>query len=80
VKVDRERLYRQQVYKCSMARPSSVSMISGIMASFCIRALGKAGDLTLHCVYTHRREVPRIISRRYANRKERDAYRATYPG
>jgi uncharacterized DUF497 family protein len=55
-------------------------MISGIMASFCIRALGKAGDLTLHCVYTHRREVPRIISRRYANRKERDAYRATYPG
>jgi uncharacterized DUF497 family protein len=36
--------------------------------------------LTLHCVYTQRGEVRRIISLRYANRKERDAYRATHPG
>jgi uncharacterized protein len=45
-----------------------------------IRAIGVAGNLTLHCVYTQRGEVRRIISLRYANRKERDAYRATYPG
>jgi uncharacterized protein len=45
-----------------------------------IRALGRVGDVTLHCVYTQRGEVRRIISLRYANRKERDAYRATYPG
>ena len=45
-----------------------------------IRAIGVAGNLTLHYVYTQRGEVRRIISLRYANRKERDAYRATYPG
>jgi uncharacterized DUF497 family protein len=38
------------------------------------------GGVTLHCVYTRRGEVLRIISLRYANRKERDAYRATYSG
>ncbi len=45
-----------------------------------VRALGVVGGVTLHCVYTQRGEVRRIISLRYANRKERDAYRATYPG
>ena len=45
-----------------------------------IRAIGVVGGVTLQCVYTQRREVRRIISLRYANRKERDAYRATYPG
>jgi uncharacterized DUF497 family protein len=45
-----------------------------------IRALGMVGGVTLHCVYTQRGEVCRIISLRYASRKERDAYRATYPG
>jgi uncharacterized DUF497 family protein len=45
-----------------------------------IRAIGVAGNLTLHCVYAQRGEVRRIISLRCANRKERDAYRATYPG
>jgi uncharacterized DUF497 family protein len=45
-----------------------------------IRALGTVGGVTLHCVYSQRQEVRRIISLRYANRKERDAYRATYPG
>jgi uncharacterized DUF497 family protein len=45
-----------------------------------IRAIGVVAGVTLHCVYTPRREVRRIISLRYANRKERDAYRATYPG
>jgi uncharacterized protein len=44
-----------------------------------IRAIGVVGDVTLHCVYTQRRDVRRIISLRYANRKGRDAYRATYP-
>jgi uncharacterized protein len=43
-----------------------------------IRALGMVGGVTLHCVYTQRGEVRRIISLRHANRKERDAYRATY--
>lgn len=45
-----------------------------------VRALGVVGGVTLHCVYTQRGEVRRIISLRYANRTERDAYRATYPG
>ena len=45
-----------------------------------IRAIGSVGNLTLHCVHTQRGEVRRIISLRYANRKERDAYRATHPG
>jgi uncharacterized protein len=44
-----------------------------------IRAIGVVGNMTLHCVYTQRGEVRRIISLRYANRKERDAYRATHP-
>jgi uncharacterized protein len=44
-----------------------------------IRAIGIVGGLILHCVYTQRGEVRRIISLRDANRKERDAYRATYP-
>jgi hypothetical protein len=34
------------------------------------------GDVTLYCVNTFRGEVRRIISLRYANRKERDVYRA----
>ena len=45
-----------------------------------IRAIGMVGAATLHCVYTQRGAIRRIISLRYANRKERDAYRATYPG
>ena len=45
-----------------------------------IRAIGVVGDVMLHCVYTFRGEVRRVISLRYANRKERDAYRATYQG
>jgi uncharacterized DUF497 family protein len=36
--------------------------------------------MTLHCVYIQRGEVRRIISLLYANRKERDAHRATRPG
>jgi uncharacterized DUF497 family protein len=45
-----------------------------------IRTIGVVGKLTLHCVYTPRGEIRRIISLRYANRKKRDAYRATHPG
>jgi uncharacterized DUF497 family protein len=45
-----------------------------------IRAIGAVDEAILHCVYTGRGEARRIISLRYANRKERDAYRATYPG
>ena len=45
-----------------------------------IRAIGVVGNMTLHCVYTQRGEVRRIISLRYADRKERDAYRAAHPG
>jgi hypothetical protein len=43
-----------------------------------VRAIGGVGESVLHCVYTQRGEVRRIISLRYANRKERDAYRAMY--
>ena len=45
-----------------------------------IRAIGVVGNLTLHCVYTQRGELRRIISLRSANRKERDVYRTTHPG
>jgi hypothetical protein len=45
-----------------------------------IRALGMVEGVTLHCVYIQRAGVRRIISLRYSNRKERDAYRATYSG
>ena len=41
-----------------------------------IRAIGVVGDVILHCVYTQRGAIRRIISLRYANRKERDGYRA----
>jgi uncharacterized DUF497 family protein len=44
-----------------------------------IRAIGGVGEVILHCVYTPRRGAHRIISLRYANRKERDAYRAANP-
>jgi uncharacterized protein len=45
-----------------------------------IRAVGAIAGSTLHCVYTMRGGVRRIISLRYANKKERDAYCAAYPG
>ena len=45
-----------------------------------VRAIGSVEGVTLQCLYTMRGAVCRIISLRYANRKERDAYRATYPG
>jgi hypothetical protein len=45
-----------------------------------IRAIGVVGNMMLHCVYTQRGEVRRIISLRYANRKERGVYRATHSG
>jgi uncharacterized DUF497 family protein len=44
-----------------------------------MRAVGIVGDLILHCVYTDRDGVRRIISLRRANRNERDAYRAMHP-
>jgi hypothetical protein len=45
-----------------------------------VRAIGVVGGVMLHCVYTQRGEMRRIISLRYANRKERDVYRATHSG
>ena len=45
-----------------------------------IKAIGVVGSVILHCVYTRRGAKRRIISLRYASRRERDAYRATYPG
>ncbi len=44
-----------------------------------IQAVGRVGGRVLLCVYTDRGEVRRIISLRYANRRERDAYRAADP-
>lgn len=43
-----------------------------------IKAIGVVGDRTLHCVHTDRGGVCRVISLRHANRRERDAYRATF--
>ncbi len=42
-----------------------------------IRAIGVVGGVILHCVY-QRGAIRRIISLRYANRKERDGYRAPH--
>lgn len=44
-----------------------------------VQAVGRAGGRTLLCVYTDRGEVRRVISLRYANRRERNAYRAAEP-
>lgn len=43
-----------------------------------VQAIGVVGALVLHCVYTDRGNVRRIISLRRASRRERDAYRATF--
>lgn len=45
-----------------------------------MKAIGVVRGVCLVCVYTDRGEVRRIISLRLANRKERDDYRAAYPG
>jgi hypothetical protein len=44
-----------------------------------VRAIGRVGGATLVCIYTDRADRRRIISLRYASRRERDAYRALYP-
>lgn len=43
-----------------------------------VKAIGAVGGHVLHCVYTDRAGVRRVISLRHANRRERDAYRATF--
>jgi hypothetical protein len=45
-----------------------------------IKAIGIVRGVTMVCVYCDRDSVRRIISLRVANRKERHAYRAAYPG
>jgi uncharacterized DUF497 family protein len=45
-----------------------------------IKAVGIVRGIVLVCVYNDRDETRRIISLRVANRKERNAYRAAYPG
>lgn len=45
-----------------------------------IKTIGAVRGLCLVCVYTDRGETRRIISLRLGNRKERDDYRAAYPG
>ncbi len=44
-----------------------------------MQAIGLVAGRALLWVYTDRGTVRRIISLRYANRRERDAYRATFP-
>jgi uncharacterized DUF497 family protein len=43
-----------------------------------VLAIGRAGGVILHCVYTDRGPVRRVISLRRANRRERDVYRAAF--
>lgn len=43
-----------------------------------VRAVGIVGSRCLHCVYTDRAMVRRVISLRAANRRERDAYSSAY--
>ena len=45
-----------------------------------VKAIGTARGKTLACIYTDRGDARRIISLRYANRRERDGYRAVYSG
>jgi uncharacterized DUF497 family protein len=45
-----------------------------------IKAIGRAAGQVLVCMYTDRSAARRIISLRMANRRERDAYGATYEG
>jgi uncharacterized DUF497 family protein len=45
-----------------------------------MKAIGAIRGTRLVCVYTDRGSARRIISLRLANRKERDDYRAAYPG
>jgi uncharacterized protein len=45
-----------------------------------VQAIGVVGGLVLLCVTTDRGTTRRIISLRRANRRERHAYRATFPG
>lgn len=44
-----------------------------------MQAGGAVGGLILLCVYTDRDAARRIVSLRRANRRERHAYRATFP-
>ena len=44
-----------------------------------IRVIGRIGNRVLASVYTDRGETRRIISLRYASRKERNAYRRAFP-
>ncbi len=44
------------------------------------RAVGLLGEIVIRVAYTWRRERRRIISARRANRNERRAYYASYPG
>ncbi|HUB14605.1 MAG TPA: BrnT family toxin [Acetobacteraceae bacterium] len=44
-----------------------------------VQAIGIAGGRVLLCVCTDRGPIRRIISLRYANRRECDACRATFP-
>lgn len=44
-----------------------------------VQAIGEVGGMILLCVYTDRAAARRIISLRRANRRERHAYRATFP-
>ncbi|MFO1028142.1 MAG: BrnT family toxin [Acetobacteraceae bacterium] len=41
-----------------------------------MRAVGMVNDIVLACVYTDRGDTRRIISLRYASRRERDGYRS----
>jgi uncharacterized DUF497 family protein len=45
-----------------------------------MQAIGTVGGMILHCVYTDRGSVRRIISLRRANRKERDDHRKAFHG
>jgi hypothetical protein len=45
-----------------------------------IKAVGIVRGIVLVCVYNDRDGIRRVISLRMANRKERNAYRAAYPG
>jgi uncharacterized DUF497 family protein len=44
-----------------------------------LRGIGEVEGVVLVCVYTETDQTRRIISLRRASRRERNAYRSTYP-
>jgi len=81
-KSDRKRLERNLPFDVAMAMIDGPTLeqpdVRRHYGEPRMKAIGMAYGLILHCVYTDRNGVRRIISLRPANRSERDAYRQAF--